>query len=258
MSVSVYNKPEWIGKKFHMLTVHEPVHVTNKMGNMWYWNVRCDCGTEKGMRPIEIIDGHNVSCGCYVRTREVWNKSHGESHTRLHNIWLGMIGRCKPENAMALRYGKRGIKVCDEWKDYETFAAWARSNGYADNLTIERIDVNGNYEPGNCTWITLEKQARNRRTTHRVMYKGKEMSLAEACEIAGVPYKRAFNRIKQQGWTLDEALAERKNGVVHYKKKVCKCKGCGNEFISETVNRKYCSDRCYKDTKNAARRVSKE
>lgn len=258
MSISVYNRPEWIGKRFHMLTVLEPVHVENKMGQMWYWKVRCDCGAEKVVRPIEVTSGHLQSCGCYRKTMGAPNKTHGESHTRLHNIWLGMIGRCNPETVMSKRYGKRGIKVCDEWHDYIKFAEWARNNGYADDLTIERIDVNGNYEPSNCTWITRPKQARNRRTTHYVTYNGREMSLAEACEIAGLPYKQVFERITKSKWPVEEALSTpmgaSDRGFVP-RMQVCKC--CGAEYYAETVNRKYCSDKCRREAINRKRRISR-
>jgi len=127
---------------------------------------------------------------------------HGESHTRLHNTWMGMIKRCKSHP----RYAGRGIKVCDEWQNYITFAEWARSHGYADDLTIERIDVNGDYCPENCSWIPLNAQARNRRTTRWVEYRGEKMSLAEACERAGLPYKQVFERIQKRGWSVERAL----------------------------------------------------
>ena len=130
------------------------------------------------------------------------NSSHHESHTRLHNIWCDMNKRCKSNP----RYAGRGIFVCDEWKDYSAFASWARSNGYSDELTIERINVNGPYEPNNCKWITLEKQARNRTTTRWVMYGGEKMSLAEASERSGIPYKVAHLRIKS-GWSVEKALS---------------------------------------------------
>lgn len=129
---------------------------------------------------------------------------HGESHTRLHNIWCDMNKRCRFNPG----YAGRGIKVCEEWSDYRVFAEWARSNGYADNLTIERKDVDGDYCPQNCTWIERPKQARNRTTTKWVEYRGKTMSLAEATELVGiVPYKTVHLRMKK-GWSLDKALTE--------------------------------------------------
>lgn len=129
------------------------------------------------------------------------SKSHHESHTRLHDIWCGINNRCRNHK----RYAGRGINKCKEWDDYEVFAKWARENGYADNLTIERIDVNKGYSPDNCRWIPLEEQARNRTTTKWVTFQGRVMSLAEAAEIANMPYKQVHYRIKC-GWSVEDAL----------------------------------------------------
>lgn len=131
--------------------------------------------------------------------------SHGESHTRLHDIWCGMNKRCNPNHINTRNYGKNGITVCEEWKDYTRFAEWARENGYEDGLSIERKDVMGDYSPENCTWIPMSKQARNRTTTHWVEFQGRKMSLAEAAEIAGLPYKQVHLRIKK-GWSVEDAL----------------------------------------------------
>lgn len=203
-----YDSTEWVGKKFGMLTVVEPVHVETSDGksSSWYWKVKCDCGNEKVMQPYKIINGKNVSCGCYGKAQKV-NLRHGESHTHLHNIWCGMNNRCNPDHKDSENYGGRGIRVCDEWASYESFADWARHNGYEEGLSIERKDVNGNYCPENCTWIPLEKQARNRRTTHWVEWQGRKMSLAEAAEISGLPYKQVHLRLKS-GWSLEEALTK--------------------------------------------------
>lgn len=202
-----YNGEEWIGNKYGMLSVIEPVHKTLNNGDMqWFWKVKCDCGNEKIVKPIEIIKGKIVSCGCYRKSGKQVQSVHGESRTRLHNIWCGMNDRCDPMHKDSDRYGKRGIKVCDEWKSYEKFAEWARSNGYEDGLSIERKDVNGNYCPENCEWITLGKQARNRRTTKWVEYNGERMSLAQAAELAGLPYKQVHFRIKK-GWSVEKALS---------------------------------------------------
>ena len=205
---AIYNKPEWIGKKFNMLTVIEPVHMVLPNGNkQWFWRVRCECGNEKVIKPRDILNNHYVSCGCYNKSPyKKTNKTHGESHTRLHNIWCSINNRCNPNHKNNERYGKRGISICEEWHDYTKFAEWARSHGYEDGLTIERIDVNGNYCPENCTWIPMPKQARNRTTTRWVEYQGETMSLAEAAERAGLPYKQVHFRIKH-GWTLEAALS---------------------------------------------------
>lgn len=131
---------------------------------------------------------------------------HGESKTRLYSIWGDMLSRCNPSNKCSVGYGERGITVCDEWKKYENFAHWAKNNGYNDTLTIERINVNGNYEPSNCKWIPNSKQIRNRRNTIYVNYNGENISLAEACEKAELPYMLVFNRIYKYKWSVKRAL----------------------------------------------------
>ena len=201
-----YNKPEWIGRKYGSLTVIEPIHQKlSNGGTQWFWKVKCDCGKEKIVKPIEIINGKNKSCGCGLNKRTT--ATHRESHTRLHNIWCSMNNRCNPNHKSSERYGKRGITICEEWHSYEVFAKWARENGYQDDLTIERKDVNGDYCPENCTWIPIRKQARNRRTTHWVEYQGEKMSLAEACERANLPYKQVFERIVKRNWPVEKALS---------------------------------------------------
>lgn len=203
-----YKSKEWIGQKFGKLTVIGTVNAKMKSGEkQWLWNVRCDCGTEKTVIPNDLITGHSVSCGCYRKHKPCPTKTHGESHTKLHNIWCSMKRRCSPGAGRANRtYYGRGIRVCEQWNDYNVFAEWARSHGYNDNLSIERIDVNGDYKPDNCKWIPLAEQARNRRTTFWVELMGKRMSLAEACEICHMPYKQVFERIKKHGWSIEDAL----------------------------------------------------
>lgn len=223
-----YNNPKWIGKRFGRLTIIEPVHVVKKNGSkQWFWKVKCNCGTEKVVLPNDLISGHSASCGCLRREGARLPTYHKESHTHLHNIWCGMNSRCNPDHKYSERYGKRGITVCDEWSDYTKFAEWARANGYEDGLTIERIDVDGNYCPENCTWIPLAKQARNRSTTHWVEYQGEKMSLAEAAERAGLPYKQVHYRIKRRGWPVEKALSTPIKGPSELKRK---CEEAGMNY----------------------------
>lgn len=209
-SRAIYNSGKWIGNRYNMLTVVEPIHKTLKNGKkQWFWRVKCDCGNERIEIPNEVISGKVKSCGCFRKSGGQIPRKHGESHTKLHDIWLCMRRRCQKETDLSYdRYGGRGIKVCQEWEDYNTFANWARANGYEEGLSIERKDVNGNYCPENCEWIPLARQARNRRTTMWVTYQGRKMSLAEAAEIAGLPYKQVHYRIKKRGWTVERALSE--------------------------------------------------
>lgn len=204
---SKYWSPDWIGKKFNKLTVLDIERVQQGKYVRWMWTCKCDCGNVKKIRGEYVVSGHTKSCGCNVLN----NKSamtHGESKTRLHMIWARMRERCsKTLTSPHKRYAGRGIKVCKEWDNYEAFASWAMSNGYNDTLSIERINNNWGYCPENCKWIERGLQARNRRTTMWVEYNGERMSLAEACEIAGMPYKQVFARIRYMDWSVEDALS---------------------------------------------------
>lgn len=123
--------------------------------------------------------GHNAkyfcSRACYFANKKTTGKykgdgatnyKHGDGGSRLNTCWHDMKSRClKKDNKSFKDYGGRGISICDEWLDFNEFKLWANDNGYMDNLTIERINVNGNYEPSNCTWITKSAQAKNKRNS---------------------------------------------------------------------------------------------
>lgn len=151
------------GQKFGKLTVLGVHHLGKR--NTRYWLCKCECGKETVQISVNLKSGRTKSCGCqrYIELSER-NKKHGMSGTRIYRIWRGMISRCKYKTATGYEnYGARGISVCKEWEDFERFYLWALENGYSDELTIERKNVDGNYEPGNCEWITWEMQASNKR-----------------------------------------------------------------------------------------------
>lgn len=131
-----------------------------------------------------------------------------EDHKSLWSRWNGIKRRCSNENDERYhQYGGRGIKVCEEWLvSFDNFAEWALSHGYTDDLTLERIDVNGDYCPENCKWITLQEQAFNKRGTKWVEYKGERIQLMILCERLGVNYDTVHDRIYKRGWSVEDAL----------------------------------------------------
>lgn len=155
------------GDRFGRLTIVKEVE---KSGNYRNFLCRCDCGNEKIVAMSALRRGYTRSCGCLMSEAKHAPKPSKQSEnylyrkSRLYNIWCDMRKRCTNKNCRAYRwYGLRGIKVCQEWYRFINFRDWAISNGYADNLTIDRIDVNGNYEPKNCRWITIQEQQKNKR-----------------------------------------------------------------------------------------------
>lgn len=146
-----------LNKKFGKLTVIKFKEISKDKKAIWY--CQCECGKIIETSTHSLKSGNSTSCGC---SRIKYKKI----NERLYRIWAGIKTRCFNEKKKEYKnYGGRGIKICDEWLEYKNFYIWAMTNGYKDNLTIERIDVNGNYEPNNCTWITIQEQQKNKRNT---------------------------------------------------------------------------------------------
>lgn len=157
-----------VAKRYEKLTV---IGEVDKRNGKDYYLCQCDCGNQKVVMRGNLIQGNTKSCGC-LRKQAPYNKTHGLSRdnegkkTRLYRIWTGMKTRCLNKNDKAYpAYGGRGILLCNKWLNFRDFYDWAHTNGYRDDLTIERINNDGNYEPDNCKWITLGEQALNRRNT---------------------------------------------------------------------------------------------
>jgi len=135
-------------------------------------------------------------------------ESHGDSGTRLYGIWGKMKQRCQnPKDSNFKAYGGRGIKVCAEWQDYRNFSAWAKLNGYSDDLTIDRKDNDKGYSPENCRWTDAKAQANNRRNNRMVTYKGITQTLQQWADEIGI--QTATLRYRLNNWSNDRALIER-------------------------------------------------
>lgn len=171
------NMIDLVGNKYGRLTVIEFVELKN---HKTYWKCICDCGLTVIVTGNNLRSGNTKSCGCLhresVASVGTANAKHNESHnhkTRLYGIWAGMRQRCNNPNKDAYKYyGGKGVKVCEEWNDYSKFKEWALSNGYNDNLSIDRIDANGNYCPLNCRWLTISEntaRANKNHTTRKVI-----------------------------------------------------------------------------------------
>ena len=170
------------------------------------WDCVCKCGNHKEVRDIELRRNGSLSCGCY--NIEV-SSTHHASDSRLYEIWHGMKQRCNnPSGKDAKKYHDRGIRVCDEWNDsFESFQSWALQNGYAPDLSLDRIDVNGNYCPSNCRWATMSQQARNTRFNHFLEFNGKRQTIADWADETGIDYYTLAKRI-EIGWTTERALTQ--------------------------------------------------
>jgi len=157
-------------KKYDRLTVIKRIKHNNQKEAMWL--CRCDCGKMIETRGSSLRAGLTRSCGCLQKEwakKHTPNKTHGYTKERLYKVWMGMRQRCYLKtNNRYKHYGGRGIEVCDEWQDYLNFRKWALSHGYDSKAkrgkcTIDRIDVDGNYEPSNCRWVDAKTQANNTR-----------------------------------------------------------------------------------------------
>ncbi len=180
------NRKNLVGMKFERLTVISYSYTDSK-SHRTYWKCKCDCGNEIVKATNLLTTGLVKSCGCLLSDkRHINTYKHGacinNKETRLYKIWANMKYRCsKPGNQMAAYYYDKGIRVCEEWvNDFDNFRKWAIENGYSDDLTIDRINSDGNYCPENCRWATKEEQIINRKNiNHFLEYQGKTQTLSQ-------------------------------------------------------------------------------
>lgn len=199
-----------VGKKFNKLTVLS-FHHYDKKGNS-YWLCKCECGNEKIVRRNHLVTGGVTSCGCQKsikcgnasRKHGAWSKN-----KRLYKIWCCMVDRGTGKRRREY-YFDRGITVCDEWKDVNNFFEWSLSNGYQENLEIDRIDNDKGYFPENCRWATRKEQMNNTRKTRIVFFEGKKYTLKELSKKTNVDLKLIKSRL-YKGWDIERIINEKKH-----------------------------------------------
>lgn len=199
------NIDEYIGKKYGMLTIigdagySEDRHVQVKC--------QCDCGEIVVKKLTYLKCGDVLSCGCKRYTHDGITSRWKE---RLYRIWSNMKNRCNNPNECGYKnYGGRGITYCNEWETYPPFRTWALENGYSDDLTIDRINVNGNYEPSNCRWVNMKTQSNNTRRNIYVTYNGETHTMAEWSEITGIKLSNLYTRY-HRGFALDVVFSKKR------------------------------------------------
>lgn len=165
-----------------------------------YLNVK-QCSLASYYKRNKLCKGYKVV--------KLGSSTHNDTKTRLFKIWSGMKERCyREKHSHYKNYGGRGIKVCEKWKnDFGEFKEWAINNGYKENLTLDRINVNGNYEPSNCRWATQKEQHNNTRKNHYIQYKGKTYTISQLSELVGIKYTTLKERIKA-GWSIEDAVSK--------------------------------------------------
>lgn len=201
------NKTEdLIGKKFGRLTVIGREHGERKT----LWVCQCSCGNIMKTTGHKLKSSHTRSCGCLAKENNIGKRTttHGMTNSRIYRLWRGIIARCECPGDVKnyIKYGGRGISVCKEWHKFEPFYEWALENGYRDDLSIERIDNDGDYEPSNCRWATSKEQANNRRNSVIVEYNGESKTLAQWAEEYGILYSTLHSRYKYFGWDFEKAI----------------------------------------------------
>ena len=201
--------------KYARLTIlgdSKEIHRSGKR-RVRYVDVLCDCGNTNTTRLDHLVAGRTKSCGCHkleVISKKGRNIKHGGYETNLYMRWDGIKKRCFDPNYKSFyRYGGRGIKMFDGWiNDFANFRDWALANGYKQELQIDRIDNNGNYDPSNCRWVTCKKNCNNKSNNVFITYKGKTKTLGEWADFLGINKSTLQTRITRKKWNVKRAFEQ--------------------------------------------------
>lgn len=201
-------KLELIGRKFNRLLVVSSSSERNPQG-LVLWNCLCDCGTEKLVSGSALKRGRIKSCGCAqldaIKQTCKTNRTHCKSNTPEYMVWRSMKKRCILQSHYSYKlYGGRGISICSRWLVFENFLSDMGDRPSKDH-SLERVDVNGNYEPSNCVWATAKEQANNRTNNIKIDFEGQSMTLANLAVKVGIHRMTIYWRYRQ-GWRLPELI----------------------------------------------------
>lgn len=195
---------KYIGQKFGKLTILS----VERIGSETMCDCVCECGKMTHTYVSKVIHGEIASCGCMRGVR------HGEHGTRLYRIWQGMKNRCRnPKMANYSYYGGKGITYTPEWESFQGFSKWAKANGYADNLTIDRIDVNGDYCPENCRWVDWSTQCRNKTSNVYIQRGNERYCLTEFCELFNLSYSAIETAFQRGKLTVEDIAKKAPDGL---------------------------------------------
>lgn len=233
-------------EKFGRLTVilYTRNYVTKNGSVRARWKCLCDCQKDlpeenrkySYVNTQDLLSGKVLSCGCLHK--EIVSK-HGCSKTRLHQIWVDMRSRCRnPNLEYYYNYGGRGIDICPEWDVFENFKKWAFENGYNDTLTIDRINVDGDYEPHNCRWATIKEQENNKRNNICDYYEGELLTMMQFSKKINKGFSAIEYKFKKNNMSFEEIAK-------YFKKQDELCinvNNCNNSVIYSINNNKRHSD----------------
>lgn len=212
-NIKLRRRKDLIGKVFGRLTVLGPGQIRTLSRGM-YWLCKCECGVIKEIGAQALVRGSTVSCGCYKIERPTLDIKHGHNRRNgkkspTYISWTKMNDRCNSQNASEYKwYGGRGVSICDRWKSFNNFLQdmGERPKG----TSLDRIDVNGNYEPSNCKWSNIKEQANNTQRNIFITHNGQTKTVAVWADCLGLKYDTLFARLYKYGWPIEVALASEK------------------------------------------------